>query len=265
MIKAEPDARQCPACDGKGEAASPIAKYCSESWRLGACGTCGFVFLLNPPPSEALIDELAFEKTFYQQRTRRRSTTREVAAWTRRQLAKFKRNGSNSIDMLFRSGRVLDIGCGGGRRLQPPAIPYGIEISRRMFEVADEHMRARGGFCLHATGSEGITQFGADFFDGILMHSYLEHELEVVPVLRHAHRCLKANGKVFIRVPNYASLNRHVFGRKWCGFRFPDHVNYFTPRSLGNVARKTGFRLKILNRIRLPVDDNIHALLTKAH
>ena len=124
-------------------------------------------------------------------------------------------------------------------------------------------MRARGGYCVHASGSEGITKFSDSHFDGVLMNSYLEHEVDVLPVLSGSHRCLKPDGKLFVRVPNYASVNRRLFGRSWCGFRYPDHVNYFTPESLRNAAEKTGFKVRILNPFRLPFDDNIHALLTK--
>ena len=126
-------------------------------------------------------------------------------------------------------------------------------------------MRARGGYCVHASGSEGITGFSEHHFDGVLMHSHLGHEVDVLPILRGAHRCLKPDGRLFLRVPNCASVNRRVFGRKWCGFRYPDHADHFTPESSGNTAAGAGFRVRILNRFRLPVDDSIHALPAKLH
>ncbi|MCY4541861.1 MAG: class I SAM-dependent methyltransferase [Rhodobacteraceae bacterium] len=197
------------------------------------------------------------------QAIRRKSSLRRAAASARNRLSRMKWKATSSVDSVFDAGKVLDVGCGGGQRLAPPVIPYGIEISEVLFAAADKHMRERGGYCLHTTGVEGIKEFDANYFDGVLMHSYLEHEVEALPVLSGAHRCLKAGGRVFVRVPNFASLNRLAFGRKWCGFRYPDHVNYFTPRSLRLMARKAGFSMRILNRLRLPVDDNIHALLTK--
>ncbi len=256
--------RDCPACNQSGQAAIRLPGYDFEEWKLGACKTCRFVYLLNPPETEALVDELAFEKSFWERKAKRRSVARNAAAWARKQLAGFRRRSSGSVDRILCTGRVLDVGCRGGKRLQPPVIPYGIEISRTLFEEAETHMRARGGYCLHTSGSEGISRFESGFFDGILMHSYLEHETEVLPVLKGAHRCLKQDGRLYIRVPNFASINRRVMGRSWCGFRYPDHVNYFTPRSLRAVVSIAGFDVKILNWFRLPVDDNIHALLTKA-
>ena len=82
---------------------------------------------------------------------------------------------------------------------------------------------------------------------------------------RCAPRCLKSDGELFLKVPDYVSVNRRVFGRKWCRNRYPDHVNHFLPESLRSTAAKASFKTKSLNRFRLPVDDNLHALLTKLH
>jgi hypothetical protein len=75
-------------------------------------------------------------------------------------------------------------------------------------------------------------------------------------------RVLAPGGSIYVRVPNYGSLNRRMLGAKWCGFRYPDHVNYFTTTSLGAMAGDCGLKLKLLNPIRLPLDDNINAVLS---
>lgn len=95
------------------------------------------------------------------------------------------------------------------------------------------------------------------------MSSYLEHEVEMMAVLKGAFRALKPGGRVFVRAPNFGSLNRRVMGARWCGFRYPDHVNYFTLESLGRVAASVGFGTQLMNRASLWVDDNIQALLVK--
>ena len=73
---------------------------------------------------------------------------------------------------------------------------------------------------------------------------------------------LAPGGAIYVRVPNYGSLNRRMLGAKWCGFRYPDHVNYFTTTSLGAMAGDCGLKLKLLNPIRHPLDDNINAVLS---
>ena len=29
--------------------------------------------------------------------------------------------------------------------------------------------------------------------------------------------------------------------KRWCGFRYPDHLNYFTPKTLAAMAGEAGF------------------------
>ena len=52
-------------------------------------------------------------------------------------------------------------------------------------------------------------------------------------------------------------------GRKWCGFRYPDYLNYFTPASLRRMAEKCGYSVKSAFSQRLPTSDNMYAILKK--
>ncbi len=255
--------RDCPAC-GSG-AARVLPEYSPEPWQVAACEGCGFVFLRNPVEYDALKEEFAWEKTYQAKKEASRGSTRLSPAVRRiRQALGLYRDRSRAFAKWFANGRVLDIGCGGGARVPPPMIPYGIEISTRLHASADQVMRARGGYCLHGSGAEAIHRFEPEMFDGIIMNSYLEHETRMMDVLEGAHRVLKPTGAVFIRVPNFASLNRRIIGARWCGFRYPDHVNYFTLKSLRDVAARAGFSTRLVNRVTLPVDDNITVLLRKS-
>ena len=51
-------------------------------------------------------------------------------------------------------------------------------------------------------------------------------------------------------------------GAEWCGFRFPDHVNYFTPTSLKALATSIGYEFRWMNRLSL-FDDNLIVELKK--
>jgi len=74
---------------------------------------------------------------------------------------------------------------------------------------------------------------------------------------------MKNGGVCVIKVPNYASWNRIVRGKKWCGFRYPEHVNYFTPDSLGKMADASGLRAVQTFMDVLPISDNMWAVLIK--
>ena len=71
-------------------------------------------------------------------------------------------------------------------------------------------------------------------------------------------------GLAAVKVPNYGSLNRRLMQGRWCGFRFPDHVNYFDKASLRRLAEDAGFRAEIPLWQSLPTDDNMLAILVKS-
>ena len=73
---------------------------------------------------------------------------------------------------------------------------------------------------------------------------------------------LAGDGAVVVKVPNYACLARRFRGRRWCGYRWPDHVNYFTPATLAATARAAGLRVVRMSVMdRNPVSDSLYAVL----
>lgn len=254
--------RDCPACGGS--AAKALPKFSRDGWRVVACEACDFVYLRNAPDYELLVEEFAWEKTYAAEKVRRRSDGPLFRALDRAMSWRtaLKRDAGARYRKVFGAGRVLDIGCGGGEILPEPLIPYGIEISAALHAQADVVMRERGGYAIHAPGIDGLKEFPDDFFDGVLMSSILEHEKNPKALLDGVRRVLKPGGKLYLRQPNYGCTNRKVMGAKWCGFRYPDHVNYFRVSDLARMARETGFAFSHLNRF-APCADNMHALLTK--
>lgn len=255
--------RPCPAC--AADQATRLAAYSSETWHVATCDTCKLTYLRNPVAYDALEEDFAWEKTFEEKKnTSRGSTPFSPAIRALRARLRLTHKGQHSrMGAWFKNGKVLDIGCGNLINVPEPMTPYGIELSRALHAYADAAMRKRGGYCVHGAGAEAVWQFDANMFDGVIMHSYLEHEADLMGVLNGVFRALKPGGAAFVRVPNFGAINRHVVGRKWCGFRYPDHVTYFTLGTLRGAAARAGFTTHLVNRIGLPVDDNIKALLRK--
>jgi SAM-dependent methyltransferase len=164
-------------------------------------------------------------------------------------------------EQLVPPGDVLDVGCSDGRQLAdlgPRHIPHGIEVSKALAARALAVVAPRGGKIVRANALEGLAQLPAGRFSGVWMHSFLEHEIEPLATLRAAARVLRPDGRLILKMPNYASVNRRVRGARWCGFRFPDHVNYFTPASLRTMVEAAGLRVVRMNFTdRLPTSDNM--------
>jgi hypothetical protein len=122
-----------------------------------------------------------------------------------------------------------------------------------------------GGSCVQASAPDGLARLPEGQFRLILLASFLEHEIQPLPVLRRCRELLRGDGMVVVKVPNYACWNRRLRGARWCGFRWPDHVNYFTPATLRVMATRA--RLQVVRmafRDRHPLSDSLYAVLAQA-
>ena len=189
------DSRPCPQCGGS--TVTPLPRYSTAEWHVVACAACGFVYLHNPPAYERLEDEFAWEKTAPAE-TERRHVSRPAIMWledkTRWRLTMFRRNRADLYRRLFRPGRVLDVGCGGYAAPPEPFIPYGIEISKALYERSAPLMEARGGKAVHGPAAEAIGSFPDGFFSGVILSSVVEHETQPKRLLAEVARVLEPDG-----------------------------------------------------------------------
>jgi SAM-dependent methyltransferase len=261
--------RRCPLCDG--DAPAPVRGYGAAIWQLQRCRNCGFVYLDRAPDYAALAAAMAWEKTApaeVERRARLRPVSHRLSRLTRARMRLLPRwRVSDLVARYAAPGNVVDLGCGVGTQwggLAEAYVPYGIEVSVASATAADRLFRSRGGRVVSKPSLEGLKDFAAGFFSAAVLRSYLEHELAPLAVLRELRRTLAPGGIAIVKVPNYASLNRRLMRRNWCGFRYPDHLNYFTPASLRSLGEAAGYRVHFGLTDRLPTSDNMYALLTKA-
>jgi 2-polyprenyl-3-methyl-5-hydroxy-6-metoxy-1,4-benzoquinol methylase len=258
-----------------------VLGYAPAPWVLKQCLETGMVYLANPPAYAELESDFAYERTFADETAaRRRAEPLRYAVSSAIKAVRYRLMHRNKMldlvrqQVLLRSGEVhvLDIGCGWGSLLEqlfsslPPAAraaarPHGLEISRQLAEISNQKFSLLGGACTQGPAVEGLEGMAADSMDVISMASYLEHEVDPLEVLRLCRSRLKPGGVVVIKLPNYASWNRVLRGARWCGFRWPDHVNYFTPQTLSMLATLAGFEMTMGLLDRQPFSDNMYALL----
>jgi SAM-dependent methyltransferase len=271
--------RHCPLLDRPGES-RPLA-VAPHPWEVRQCLQTGLVYLANPPAQDRYREEFAWEVTHAAESSRRQreeplvsAASRALKTFRQRWLKRDKLVGMVASIARRRPGtiRLVDIGCSDGGLFQrlvaalPADVadrlePVGIEISTHLAAVADQRLRFHGGRCIHAAGVDGLRQLAPGSVDVVILSCVLEHELDPVPLLAGCRERLAADGAVVVKVPNYDCLGRRLRGRRWCGYRWPDHVNYFTPVTLATTAARAGLAL---TRMRLadrsPLSDSLYAV-----
>ena len=259
--------RDCPLCDGQH---AHQLSYHRDAWRLVQCMQCDFVYMPEIPALDEVGTTFEWSQNFAAETARRRVVSpllSRIDEWTRIRTRLFgRRTPIDDVKRYVTRGRVLDLGCGNGTYLASAGKGfslYGIDISPALTQEADRLFRAHGGYAVCAPCSEGLSLFEPDFFDAAILRSYLEHEPDPSGVLDNLFWALRPGGIAVIKVPNYLSWNRFIRGPKWCGFRFPDHVNYFTPATMKRMAEDIGYRVTMRWQDTLPTDDNLWAVLQR--
>lgn len=274
--------RDCPLCK-TDNSAEEKSRWSSGGWIVKICNSCGFPYLENAPDYERLKAEFAWEKTSVKV-TATRQKAAPVRAAASEQIKKLKRELfkrqkiRDLVVFAFESkplgGHLIDVGCGNGSGLQKLAIelreaghsvtPLGIEISEELAESANRKCKKLKGRTLHCDALSGLEGLPPNSVACIIMSSYLEHEVYPREVLAAALKAMKPGASIIVKVPNYSCLNRFIVGGSWCGFRYPDHVNYFTPATLRQMAEDEGFEIaRQTLGDRFPTSDNMYAVLRK--
>lgn len=266
---------------------TPVEKthFSHQSWTIVRCLETGFLFLPNPPSYHEVSTEFAWEKRYVEEQQRRNQQAPRLASLSKLVKRIKHRLGSKRGHFFSLAKRAihthapdqplhfLDIGCGWGNlnvelynrfaRRGRTVIPYGIELSPELANISGGEFAQRGGHVVFANALEGIEQFEPQSMDLVLLCSFLEHEPQPLELLQRLARLLKPGAAILLKVPNFDCWNRRLRDSHWCGFRFPDHVNYFTPPTLRLLAEQAGYRMTQGLWDRSPLSDNMYAVLTR--
>lgn len=162
------------------------------------------------------------------------------------------------------AGSFLDIGCGEGWALdyfqRQGWEVLGLDFSSFSLEKLHPTLRSQ-----LRTGDlyEEVQKLVAasERFDVLWLDNVLEHVLEPADLLRHCRTLIKPNGVLVVDVPNdFSALQLHLLDSGQIDRPFwvvlPDHLSYFNPMGLRNLAEATGWHTtKILGD--QPIDLNL--------
>ena len=215
--------RTCPVCGS--DAIAGLQGY--ERHQLDQCNSCGFVFMRRIPSAHELDD-------YYRNYGQTEFLSSVTKLSYNKLLDEFERYRLNN--------KILDVGCGAGWFLETAKERgwdvYGTEYA----EDAVELCRRKGIETKH--GALDASVFGNMRFDVITSFEVIEHLSKPLDELQHVHRLLRPNGLFYVTTPNFNAIPRLMLKADYSIIDYPEHLSYFTPRTLHRVLQSTGFRKK---------------------
>lgn len=136
--------------------------------------------------------------------------------------------------------RLLDVGCGHGdlvfaaRRQGWDA--QGIDLAPSAIALCQK----KGLPCTQMDFF--ASTLDAERFDFITMSEFIEHVPTPIRFLARARELLKPSGLVYVTTPNFGSLSRRLLLGDWPPIH-PEHVSYFTPKTLARAATSAGLKV----------------------
>jgi 2-polyprenyl-3-methyl-5-hydroxy-6-metoxy-1,4-benzoquinol methylase len=201
----------------------PLKEYASA--HLCKCGSCGFVFSQAIPTLEELEEHYkGYGRNDY------------LSPITIKRYHELL----DKMEPYRKTGRLLDVGCG---------IGYFLDVAKeRGWEVyGTEYTDEAVDICV----SKGITMhkgqldpknYPAGYFDVITSFEVIEHINNPLLELAHFRTVLRKGGLVYVTTPNFNSLLRYRLKSAYNIICYPEHLSYYTPKTLRNVFKISGFR-----------------------
>jgi len=213
----------CPLCSGNN--IKGLKPY--EQVGLVKCKNCGFVFMKQIPSPEELNEHY---KT-YSYDKERTLTSMTIASYNRT-LDEFER--------YRKTNRLLDVGCGVGHFLEVARQRgwqvFGTEYSEKAVEIATEK-----GIIMQK-GALSISSYEPQSFDVITSFEVIEHINNPVDELNKIKQLLRPGGLFYCTTPNFNSLLRYWFKDRYKVIEYPEHLSYYTRKTLNKVICEYGFK-----------------------
>lgn len=215
--------QQCFICES--ENIELLRNY--ESHGLIRCNTCSFVFMKNIPSKEEL--EAHYEAYPYD--TDQFLSPLTIEAYEI--LCK-------KFEMYRQTNNILDVGCGQGWLLdiamQHNWKCYGTEFSKIAFrKCADKGI-------IMAEGVLNTNNYAKESFDVIILSEVIEHINNPLEELNKIFSLLRKGGLLYITTPNFNGYLRYQLKDKYNIIGYPEHLGYFTRKTLNDVLKRSGFK-----------------------
>jgi SAM-dependent methyltransferase len=144
-----------------------------------------------------------------------------------------------SFEKYRTTNNLIDLGCSNGLFLECAAKKgwnvFGTEYDPKCIEVGKE---------------KGITIFKSDKlpdelfqmkFDVVTSFEVIEHINNPNEEMEFINRLLRSGGVAYITTPNFNSISRFYLRNNWNVIEYPEHLTYYTARTLNGLLVKHGY------------------------
>jgi 2-polyprenyl-3-methyl-5-hydroxy-6-metoxy-1,4-benzoquinol methylase len=193
------------------------------------CKKCRFVFAQKIPSTQELID--------YYDGYGRNDYLSPITIKRYNELL-------DEMEKYRKTNRILDVGCGIGYFLEVAKERgwevYGTEYTDRAIEICE------GKGIEMRQGKLDTKNYESESFDIITSFEVLEHINNPSEEITNFNSIVRKGGLVYLTTPNFNSLLRYRLKNRYDVITYPEHLSYYTPRTLKKLFTKLGFsKLKI--------------------
>ncbi len=212
---------KCPVCGNK----VLLKKAGYEFAHLVSCKKCSFIFSHRiPPPNELQMCYANYGQEEYLSAITIKRFEELLVVFE-----KFRKNN-----------RILDLGCGYGNFLNVAKSQgwevFGTEFSDRAISICESK-----GIKVKKAGFS-VENFEPDFFDIITASEVIEHLENPCISISNVIKGLREGGAIYLTTPNFNSLLRFRLGPKYNIISHPEHLSYFSKKSLNHCLKKNSLK-----------------------
>lgn len=161
----------------------------------------------------------------------------------------------NNINNLKPSGKLLDVGCALGFFMEEAVNrgfeAYGIEVSKYAADIAQIKFGKKifyGSVEEYCQKKDKLPQFKKLAFDVIIFSDFIEHVQDPRTILKNLRSSLKNDGVIIIQTGDSSSLWARLAGKNWHFFAPPQHLFYFSKKTITELLSQAGYKVQTINK-----------------
>lgn len=239
-LKRSQNTLACPIC---GYERNVSFRFLKNDYKIYRCDACNLMFV-HPQPSP---DELLriYDNSYFR-RGNKYLRVNETESRSRN-----LDNDKRKIDVIKKykeTGKILDIGCARGDFLylarQDGFDVTGVEVST----FCADYVKNKLGIDVYS-GDLLSAQLPSSTYDVVTLWDVIEHLRNPLETLNEISRIIRPGGILCFSTGDIDSFYSRIMGRFWHLLTPPQHLFYFTPKSIRKMLYRCGF---VVNQITHP-------------